>query len=61
MILSLMFTIHYSLITLKTVGNLTQKLINFFGGLQPADTFSVLCNVNIDSKDMNKEMPLAER
>jgi hypothetical protein len=56
-----MFTIHYSLITLKTVGNLTQKLINFFGGLQPADTFSVLCNVNIDSKDMNKEMPLAER
>jgi len=29
MILSLMFPIHYSLITLETVGNLTQKLMKF--------------------------------
>jgi len=31
MILSLMFTIHCVLITPETVGNLTQKLINYFG------------------------------
>jgi hypothetical protein len=54
-----MFPIHYPLITLETVGNLTQKLINFLG-LQLADMFSVLCNVSIDSKDTNKERPLDE-